>query len=131
MALLATPVFTEEDEANRQLAISLEKRPEGTNKAEDELLKRIAQARPWFMNVMVSRIHISLRALHEQKDYMPTVKGRLAGFETMLIKLMKYAEPIPDDDGLDGEKKARIILDKWHAEQEGQVLRTSAVHCSR
>lgn len=82
---------------------------------EKVLLKTLLHNRDVFACEMVARIQLVLSALAAQQDYEPSVNMRLAGFATLLIKLMRQGDDL-------GEAEAYALLGDWKQEQVASVF---------
>jgi hypothetical protein len=108
--------FHDGEDVNRQISFTVAERPEGSNIDERALISKLLKMRPWFLSHMACRVQTVLRALHAEKDSVVHVPMRLAGTATLLVKLMRFCNPVA------GEEEARSLLDSWKLDQEQSGL---------
>ncbi len=108
--------FHNEEDLNRQITFTIKKRA-GGNVDEEALIKQLFAARTFFMNSMIVRVKLVIRAIEVGKnDPQVRVPNRLAGVATLIINMMKLP------DALTGEEEARLLLENWKRDQESSVM---------
>ena len=110
LTAITSPLY-ETEQANRALTLTCSEREDFIEPK--VLLRAIDKQRDGLIAEILGHVRAVLRVLDAQRDYVPTVRMRLAGPASFIMKIARH-------EGWESE--AKNLLDAWQQEQNSNAL---------